>query len=61
MIKAGINGIIVEDQKTFIENPYITFNLINKHKQVLPKPNINQVIQNRFLEKKFVNSLKLIF
>ena len=39
--------------------PFDTLELINKHKQVLPKPNINQVIQNRFLEKKFVNSLNI--
>ena len=30
---------------------------INKEKKVLPKPNINQVIQNRKLEKAFVNDL----
>ena len=39
--------------------PFDTLELINKYKQVLPKPNINQVIQNRFLEKKFVNSLNI--
>ena len=39
--------------------PFDTLKFINKHKQVLPKPNINQVIQNRFLEKKFVNSLNI--
>ncbi len=39
--------------------PFNTLEFINKHKQVLPKPNINQVIQNRFLEKKFVNSLNI--
>mgnify|MGYP003300168443 CR=1 FL=1 len=31
--------------------PFNTLEFINKHKQVLPKPNINQVIQNRFSEK----------
>ena len=30
---------------------------INKKKKILPKPHINQVIQNRKLEKTFVNSL----
>jgi 5-(carboxyamino)imidazole ribonucleotide synthase len=30
---------------------------INKEKKVLPKPDINQVIQNRKLEKTFVNSI----
>ena len=39
--------------------PFDTLKFIDKHKQVLPKPNINQVIQNRFLEKKFVNSLNI--
>ena len=39
--------------------PFDTLEFINKHKQVLPKPNINQIIQNRFLEKKFVNSLNI--
>ena len=39
--------------------PFDTLEFINEHKQVLPKPNINQVIQNRFLEKKFVNSLNI--
>ena len=49
------------DVATFeFENiPFDTLEFINKHKQVLPKPNINQVIQNRFLEKKFVNSLNI--
>ena len=30
---------------------------INKKKKILPKPHINQVIQNRKLEKTFINSL----
>ncbi len=30
---------------------------INKEKTILPKPDINQVIQNRKLEKTFINSL----
>jgi 5-(carboxyamino)imidazole ribonucleotide synthase len=30
---------------------------INKEKKILPKPDINQVIQNRKLEKTFINSL----
>ena len=30
---------------------------INKEKEVLPKPDINQVIQNRKLEKTFLNDL----
>ena len=30
---------------------------IDKKKKVLPKPEINQIIQNRKLEKKFINNL----
>ena len=30
MIKAGIKGVIVENKKTFIENPNITFKIIKK-------------------------------
>ena len=30
---------------------------INKERKVLPKPNINQIVQNRKLEKTFVNNL----
>ena len=37
--------------------PFSTLDFINRHKQVLPKPNINQVIQNRFSEKNFINNL----
>ena len=37
--------------------PFNTLDFINRHKQVLPKPNINQVIQNRFSEKNFINYL----
>ncbi len=37
--------------------PFNTLDFINKHKQVLPKPNINQIIQNRFSEKNFINEL----
>ena len=37
--------------------PFNTLEFINKHKQVLPKPNINQIIQNRFSEKNFINEL----
>ncbi|RPH05287.1 MAG: DUF1009 domain-containing protein [Alphaproteobacteria bacterium TMED93] len=31
LINAGINGIIVENKKTFIESPSLTFDLINKN------------------------------
>ena len=32
---------------------------INKEKKVLPKPDINQVIQNRKLEKTFLNNIDI--
>ena len=37
--------------------PVETLKEINKEKKVLPKPNINEIIQNRKLEKTFVNDL----
>ncbi len=37
--------------------PVETLKQINKEKKVLPKPNINEIIQNRKLEKTFVNDL----
>ena len=36
--------------------PYLTLNKINEFKKVLPKPGINKIIQNRLLEKDFINS-----
>ena len=37
--------------------PVEILNQINKEKKVLPKPDINKVIQNRKLEKTFINDL----
>ena len=37
--------------------PFNILKKINKEKKVLPKPDVNQVIQNRKLEKTFVNDL----
>ena len=37
--------------------PYDILEHINREKRVLPKPNINQIVQNRKLEKTFVNNL----
>jgi len=37
--------------------PVETLKQIDKEKKVLPKPNINEIIQNRKLEKTFVNDL----
>ena len=37
--------------------PFNILKRIDKEKKVLPKPNINQIIQNRKLEKAFVNDL----
>ena len=39
--------------------PYETLNKINKIKPVLPKPSINQIIQNRLKEKNFINKLNI--
>ena len=35
--------------------PFNVLEYISKHKPVHPKPSINQIVQNRFTEKKFVN------
>ena len=37
--------------------PFDILEHINREKRVLPKPNINQIVQNRKLEKTFVNDL----
>ena len=39
--------------------PYDILSTINKKKRVLPSPYINQLIQNRFTEKNFINDLSL--
>ncbi len=39
--------------------PFETLNKINKLKKVLPEPNINKMLQNRYTEKKFLNSLNI--
>jgi len=39
--------------------PYNSLNKINKVKKVLPEPNINKIVQNRFTEKKFLNSINI--
>tara|TARA_Y100001970_G_scaffold257436_1_gene336135 strand:- start:626 stop:1672 length:1047 start_codon:yes stop_codon:yes gene_type:complete len=39
--------------------PYETLNEISKKKLVLPKPSINRIIQNRLLEKDFINKLNI--
>jgi 5-(carboxyamino)imidazole ribonucleotide synthase len=39
--------------------PYETLNKINKAKQVLPKPSVNQIIQHRLAEKDFINKLNI--
>ena len=33
---------------------------VNNEKKVLPKPDVNEIVQNRKLEKTFVNNLSLI-
>ncbi len=39
--------------------PYETLNKINNIKSVLPHPSINKIIQNRLLEKNFINKLNI--
>ena len=39
--------------------PFKTLNKINKLKKVLPEPSINKILQNRYMEKKFLNSLNI--
>ena len=36
--------------------PFRVLEYISKRKPIFPKPSINQIIQNRFIEKKFVNN-----
>ena len=39
--------------------PFDILDLMNKKVRVLPNPSINKIIQNRYLEKNFVNKLKI--
>ena len=39
--------------------PFETLSEINSKKKVLPKPEINKIIQNRFFEKNFINELNI--
>tara|TARA_A100001011_G_scaffold61540_1_gene61537 strand:- start:2795 stop:3838 length:1044 start_codon:yes stop_codon:yes gene_type:complete len=39
--------------------PFKVLNYMNKKVNVLPKPSINKIIQNRYLEKNFINNLKI--
>ena len=39
--------------------PYLTLNRINQIKKVLPKPKVNQIVQNRLFEKDFVNKINI--
>ena len=39
--------------------PFDTLNYILKDKPVFPSPHINQIIQDRLLEKKFINNLNI--
>ena len=39
--------------------PFETLNTINKSKTVLPKPDINRIVQNRLFEKDFINKLNI--
>ena len=39
--------------------PYETLKIINNEKKVLPRPEINKIIQNRLFEKDFINKFNL--
>ncbi len=39
--------------------PYDALKKINEFKKVLPKPEVNKIIQNRFTEKDFINKLNI--
>ena len=39
--------------------PYKTLEIINNEKKVLPRPNINKIVQNRLHEKDFINKCNL--
>ena len=65
MSKYG-NFFVANKIKEFIEKvdiitfefeniPFETLNNINKEKKVLPKPNINKIVQHRLYEKDFIN------
>ncbi len=58
-IKKFINKV---DLVTFeFENiPFEVLNKIDKLKKVIPEPNINKIIQNRFSEKNFLNNLNIL-
>ncbi len=60
--KKKINEFIKKvDLITFeFENiPHKTLDILNKKKEVLPKPIINKIIQNRLTEKNFINKLNI--
>jgi len=54
-----INDFISKVDFVTFEFENIPFNVlehISKHRTIHPKPSINQIVQNRFIEKKFVNN-----
>ena len=55
-IREFINGVDIITYE-FENIPISILKEIDKEKKVLPKPEINKIIQNRQLEKKFVNNL----
>ena len=55
-IREFMNGVDIITYE-FENIPINILNEINKEKKVLPKPEINKIIQNRQLEKTFVNDL----
>ena len=61
--KLNIKTVVVSDDKDGPAQKYaddfIYSKYDNKEKKVLPKPEINKIIQNRKLEKEFVNNLDI--
>jgi len=55
-IKEFINKVDVVTYE-FENIPVEILKIIEKEKKILPKPNINQIVQNRKLEKSFLNDL----
>ena len=57
-IKECVNKVDIVTLE-FENIPYETLNNIKKLKNILPDPEIIKIVQNRFLEKEFINSLNI--
>ncbi len=58
-IKEFINKVDIVTYE-FENIPFEILNNINKYKKVLPEPNINKIIQNRFSEKNLLKKLNIL-